>query len=68
MLGGLAGAISKYLEPQFVSVGTQADGQPTIVGVPLRGVQPAPVSVGQVQQQQPDAKLLNTIGAKKVDP
>lgn len=69
LLGGLAGAISKYLEPQIVSIdGQSPTGQPTIVGVSLKDVHPAPAKVDQVEQAPPDVGLLDTIGARKVDP
>lgn len=69
LLGGLAGAISKYLEPQIVSIdGQSPTGQPTIVGVALKDVHPAPAKVDEVQQTRPEVKLLDTIGAREVDP
>lgn len=69
LVAGAIGAVRKLLAPQLVSVGQVAPGeQPTIVGVALKDVQPAPPKVDQVQQQRPSAKLLDTIGAQKVDP
>lgn len=66
---GLIGAVRKLLAPQLVSIGQTAPGeQPTIVGVALKDVQPAPPKVDMVEQQRPTAKLLDTIGAQKVDP
>jgi hypothetical protein len=66
---GIIGAVRKLLAPQLVSVGQTAAGeQPTIVGVSLKDVKPAPPKVDTVEQQRPDAKLLDTIGAQKVDP
>jgi len=62
LLGGVAGAISKYLEPQFVSM------DDSVLGVSLRNIHPAPPQVDQLQQTPPDAKLLDTIGAEKVEP
>jgi hypothetical protein len=69
LLGGLAGAITKYLEPQIVSIdGQSPTGQPTIVGVSLKDVHPAPVHVDRVEQALPAVEALDAIRATKVDP
>lgn len=52
---GVIGAARKLLAPQLVSIaaGDMPGDKPTVVGVALKDVNPAPVKIDQLQQQRP---------------
>jgi hypothetical protein len=53
LVTGLIGAIRKYVAPQLVGLGDMSlspGARPTVIGVALKDVHPAPIKVGAIQQ------------------
>lgn len=66
-LSGIIGALRKLLAPQLVSVGTTAEGKPSIVGVSLKDIKPEPPKVDTVEQKPVTARTRDAIGAEHVE-
>lgn len=64
---GVIGAVRKWLAPQLISLNTGLQGeQPTVVGVALKDVNPAPAKLDQIQQAGPTLETLDAAGADKI--
>ena len=69
LVTGLIGAVRKYVAPQLVSIQSldEINGGPSLVGVSLKDIKPAPAKIDQIRQKPPSLATLEKAGVEKVD-